>query len=161
MKVGLLSDTHGRTDLVESVTDVFRNLELSAIVHTGDVTRVSHVQPILDLGLTVHLVYGNCDFNHNSFRQAAESTPLTLHGRSGLLNTDGLQVGITHGHHKAVLDQLADSRPDYIVHGHTHVRRDEQKNGIRYINPGSVQPPNSSWATLDLSTGRLDFFGPG
>jgi putative phosphoesterase len=161
MKIGLLSDTHGRTDLVKSVNVIFRNRGLSALIHAGDVTRLSHIQPLLHLGLTMHLVFGNCDYNPNPFRQAVGSTPLEIHGSSQVLDFDDRTIGITHGHHEPLFDQLIEAEPDFIIHGHTHERRDERDGEVRFINPGSVKPPGSSVAILDLEQEQVDFIDLG
>jgi putative phosphoesterase len=109
----------------------------------------------------MHLVFGNCDYNPNSFRQAVGSTPLKIHGSSQILEIGGRTIGITHGHHGPLFDQLIEAEPDIIVHGHTHQRRDERKNGIRFINPGSVKPPGSSVAVLDLEEADVEFISLG
>jgi putative phosphoesterase len=158
MKVGLLSDTHGRDDLVQPAAEQFESREVDALIHSGDVTRVRHIEAILELGIPVHLVYGNCDFNQDSFRQAEAHTPLNAHGKSVLLKFEETLIGVTHGHHERLFDDLRAEEPDYIVHGHTHERRDEVQGGIRYVNPGAVKPANPSIAFLDLSDDTLEFF---
>jgi hypothetical protein len=43
---------------------------------------------------------------------------------------------------------------DFLIHGHTHVPRDEMVNGTRVLNPGTIGKPNKgvppSWAWLDV-----------
>lgn len=157
MKLGLLSDTHGRDDLVEGVVDFFDEENVDEMIHSGDVTRVTHIEALFELDVPVHLVYGNCDYNQESFRQASERTPLVLHGSADLLGANGARLGVTHGHYDRLFDELREEEPDYIVHGHTHERRDETLEGIRYVNPGSVKPANSSAAVLDVETEDLTF----
>ena len=44
---------------------------------------------------------------------------------------------------------------DFLLHGHTHVPRDEKINGIRVLNPGSIGKANkgapASWGWLEVS----------
>lgn len=157
MRLGLLSDTHGSVEQVETTRAIFESEQPDALVHTGDVTRVEHIQTLLDLGLPFHLVFGNCDYQTQSFQQAEGSVPLVLHGSADILEYDGKLLGMTHGHYDRTFDELREENPDYIVHGHTHERRDEEMDDIRYINPGSVKPPDSSVAILDTETDELKF----
>ena len=44
---------------------------------------------------------------------------------------------------------------DVLLHGHTHVPRDEMKEGVRFLNPGCVTRPSRgslpSVATLEIN----------
>ena len=54
---------------------------------------------------------------------------------------------------------LLEEAPDYLLHGHTHCRRDERLDGTRVINPGAlggVQYESRSLCVLDLDTDDLD-----
>ena len=73
------------------------------------------------------------------------------------IGTDGgVTFYLTHGHHAS---------PDYLppleegsifLSGHTHVKMDEVRNGIRCLNPGSVSIPKEgschSYMTLEDGT---------
>ncbi len=58
-----------------------------------------------------------------------------------LLVADGVTFYLTHGHHHNPdnLPQLG--KGSVFLFGHTHVKMDEDRNGIRCINPGSVSIP--------------------
>jgi predicted phosphodiesterase len=47
---------------------------------------------------------------------------------------------------------------DVVLHGHTHVPRDEMRQGVRFLNPGCVSRPNrgapASFAWLAIEPGR-------
>ena len=57
------------------------------------------------------------------------------------LVVDGCTLYLTHGHHHNpdALPPLADG--SIFLSGHTHVKADECRNGIRCLNPGSVSIP--------------------
>jgi predicted phosphodiesterase len=44
---------------------------------------------------------------------------------------------------------------DVVLHGHTHIPRDEMKEGVRFLNPGCVTRPSRgslpSVATLEIN----------
>lgn len=58
-----------------------------------------------------------------------------------LLEADGKLLYLTHGHH-ANPEQLP-PLPDgsVFLSGHTHIKLDELRGGIRCLNPGSVSIP--------------------
>lgn len=157
MKLGLLSDTHGKVELVEKTIQQFKEHQPDVLIHTGDITRVSDINSLFELDIPLHIVFGNCDFNTESFKQAERSTSMVLHGSADLLSINGTKIGITHGHFDRLFDELRQEDPDIIIHGHTHERRDEKQGNVRYINPGSVKPPNSSIAILQPSDEKLQF----
>jgi predicted phosphodiesterase len=45
-----------------------------------------------------------------------------------------------------------------VLHGHTHVARDEVIAGVRWLNPGAISRPRAgepSWAWLTVNGGTL------
>ena len=49
---------------------------------------------------------------------------------------------------------------DILIHGHTHKCRDEQINGVRYLNPGPIYrgKPIRTYALLCIKTLEFKFF---
>ena len=59
-----------------------------------------------------------------------------------MLFCDGVTIYAAHGHHEFP----ALNNGDVVVSGHTHIPVDYEKDGVRYINPGSVSiPKENSW----------------
>ena len=57
------------------------------------------------------------------------------------LEVDGVTFHLTHGHHENP-ENLPDLREGSVfLSGHTHVKMDEVRGGIRCMNPGSVSIP--------------------
>ena len=53
---------------------------------------------------------------------------------------------------------MSDEAADYILHGHTHCKRDERIGRCRVINPGALHRANpKSVATLDTASDTLTF----
>ena len=96
-------------------------------------------------------VRGNCEAEVDQmvlpFPCMAEYTQLLV---------DGTTFYLTHGHH-ASPDQLPALAPGSVfLSGHTHVKMDEMRNGIRCINPGSVSiPKDGSHSFLVWDNGAL------
>ena len=74
------------------------------------------------------------------------------------LDVDGIRFHLTHGHH-ASPDQLPPLEEGSIfLSGHTHVKLDAVKNGIRCLNPGSVSiPKDGSHSCLLYEDGMFTF----
>lgn len=159
MLIGLISDTHGYHELVGEAADLFVENNVDRIIHTGDVTRTQHISSLLELDCPLNLVFGNCDFNTTGFEQAEAHGQLTCGGSGTTIDVNGDTLAFTHGHHDRILQNLLAEHPDYLIHGHTHERRDETLDGTRILNPGAVKPPNSSVALLNLETDDVTFHG--
>jgi len=157
LKLGLISDTHGHTEYTEQARDLFRQEEIEQLIHTGDVTRVKHLTPLLELEVPIHLVMGNMDRRQNEFESVSETGAFSFYGSSGQVSVDGETISFTHGHLDSTMRALR-SDSDYLIHGHTHERRDEMYKSCRILNPGSVKPPNSSVATLETMKKNVEFF---
>ena len=57
------------------------------------------------------------------------------------LLVDGKTFYLTHGHHASPDNLPPLEVGDLFLSGHTHVKLDEVRNGIRCLNPGSVSIP--------------------
>ena len=74
---------------------------------------------------------------------------VTLHGK---------RFAVFHGHEPAFRTAIDRLDVDYLLHGHSHVCRDERINGKRIINPGALHRANPlTVATLDVASDRLVF----
>ena len=80
-------------------------------------------------------VRGNCD---TEVDQMMLDFPVL--SDSALLCWEGMTIYASHGHH----DFPALQEGDVVLFGHTHVPIDYVKDGVRYLNPGSVSIPKQS-----------------
>ena len=81
-------------------------------------------------------VRGNCEAGVDQM-----VLPFPCMADFAVLMADGVTFYLTHGHH-ASPDQLPPLEAGTVfVSGHTHVKMDEFRNGIRCVNPGSVSIP--------------------
>jgi putative phosphoesterase len=107
---------------------------------TGDV-REQILDELRTVGLPLTVVRGNCD---NNFEW-----PLVVD-----LVRDGIKFRLQH---------IPPERPpedvEVVLHGHTHVPRNERKGGILFLNPGCVTRPNRgaapSVAWMELLDGKV------
>jgi len=89
----------------------------------------------------------------------ARALDLHCHGHVADLTFAGKRLALLHGHDGALFHKLAHSGDyAYLIHGHTHVRRDERLGNSRIINPGALHRAKSkSVALLDVATDELRF----
>lgn len=148
LKVGLISDTHGR--LRNNVLDAFAGVE--AILHAGDIGSLDIITTLETLA-PVHAVHGNTD----DFGIRAH------YGESVSVELAGVKIMIAHGHLFGALtpDRLRATFPDadVIIFGHTHVPLVDRTTRPVVINPGAAGPARfqlkPSVAILELPTLEL------
>ncbi|MBQ7755466.1 MAG: phosphodiesterase, partial [Clostridia bacterium] len=93
-------------------------------------------------------VRGNCDAEID---QAVLKFPILVD--YALLSVGSRLLFVTHGH-LFHLDALPPLHPgDILLHGHTHVPACETRDGVTYLNPGSLAIPKEdsphSYMTLE------------
>ena len=96
-------------------------------------------------------VRGNCEAEVDQM-----VLPFPCMADSAELEVDGVLFHLTHGHHDSPdrLPQLPEG--SIFLSGHTHVKQDVLRNGIRCINPGSVSiPKDGSHSCLVYQDGEF------
>ena len=136
MRIAVLADTHDR--LPPHLRAVFAGAD--EIWHLGDVCAPTILAALQTFGPPVLVVRGNCD--------DCSDWPLTLD-----LVRAGFRIRLEH-----IPPRHAPAGFDLLLHGHTHVPRDEVLAGIRLLNPGCITRPNrgapASYAWLELAEGK-------
>ena len=138
-RVLVLADTHNR--LPESVTEMAQDAD--EIWHLGDVCAEVILDELRAIGPRVIVVRGNCDSN--------SEWPLVLD-----LTRDGLKFRLQHVPPDQPPDDVA-----VLLHGHTHVPRNEKRGRVLFLNPGCVTRPNRgappSVAWLEIADGKISW----
>jgi putative phosphoesterase len=136
MRIAVLSDTHDR--FPAALPKKLRGAD--EIWHLGDVCEPVLLGEIESLGPPLRVVAGNCD---------SHPWPLTLD-----LERAGRRFHLVH-----IPPARAPRGAECVLHGHTHVPRDEtDPAGVRWLNPGCITRPRggapASFAWLTLAPGR-------
>jgi putative phosphoesterase len=154
MRIAILSDTHSRHATVETVLKRIDELGVELILHCGDIEDADTVW--LFPGNT-HFVFGNCDSERTSLRQAIHGIGATLHEPFGKLELDGTRIAFIHSDHRKLFEKLETSGQfDYLFYGHTHIAREHRTGPTRVINPGALHRARpKTFAILDLENGEL------
>ena len=138
LRVFVLADTHNKFS--EKLSSFAKRAD--EIWHLGDVCAERILDELRTIGAPVTVVRGNCDSNYE--------WPLVVD-----LDRGGLKFRLQH-----VPPERPPEDVDVVLHGHTHVPRNERRGKVLFLNPGCVTRPNrgaaSSVAFLEISdSGKL------
>ena len=137
MSIFVLADTHNK--LPQKIADLAR--EADEIWHLGDVCAEIILDELRAIGPPVTIVRGNCDDN--------SEWPLVVDLRRG-----GLKFRLQH-----IPPDFPPDDVDVVLHGHTHVPRNEKRGEVLFLNPGCVTRPNqdspASVAWLEIANGKI------
>ncbi|MDD5351064.1 MAG: metallophosphoesterase family protein [Chthoniobacteraceae bacterium] len=136
MRIAVISDTHNRLPL-----HLPREIAgADEIWHLGDVTDEGTLGPLRALGLPLHIVRGNGDW--------CTDWPWVAD-----LEREGFRLRLIH-----IPPLMPPPGTDIVIHGHTHIPRNERICGTRFFCPGSVGKPShgspASYAWLELLKDR-------
>ena len=149
MKLVIASDIHGSAFWCGKLMELVNLEQPDKLILLGDILyhgprndlprdyAPKKVIPMLDAWKErILCVRGNCEAEVDQmvlpFPCMAEFSQVLL---------EGLSLYLTHGHHHNP-DNLPPLAPGTVfLSGHTHVKLDEVRQGIRCLNPGSVSIP--------------------
>ena len=135
--IGLISDTHGllRSEAMEALQGSH------LIIHAGDVGDPEILARLSSIARVV-AIRGNVDQG----RWAADLP------ETALVEAGDVQLYVLHDVNELDLNPRA-AGFDVVVSGHSHQPRQEARNGVLYINPGSAGPRRFR---LPVTVARLD-----
>lgn len=149
LKIGLISDTHGK--LRPEVFDRLHGVEL--ILHAGDIGSLDIITELETIA-PVRAVHGNTD-DFDVRARFGDTVDLTLEGK---------RIFVSHGHRLSATTplQLRNAFPDadVIVYGHTHKPQLDAGHPL-VVNPGAAGPARfklrPSVAILELPSLEVTF----
>jgi uncharacterized protein len=137
VRIAVIADTHDRYP--STLPNRLRGAD--EIWHLGDVCEPTTLIAFEDLGPRLYVVQGNND--------SYPRWPLTLK-----MEREKIRFFLVH-----IPPPEAPPDCDTILHGHTHVPRNDLINGVRWLNPGCVSRPNRgappSFAWMTIHAGKL------
>jgi uncharacterized protein len=136
MRVGLISDTHGR--LRPEALKFLQGAEY--IIHAGDIGKPEILDELRALA-PVTAVRGN-----NDRERWAARVP-----QSAVLRIGSVAIYVLHNLAELDVDPVA-KKYRVVVSGHSHKPRSEEREGVLYVNPGSAGPRRF---TLPIAVGEL------
>lgn len=145
MRIGLISDTHGRVH--PAVHELFSGV--AAILHAGDVGGPEVITELQTIA-PVHAVGGNVD-------------PPDAYPEKLVQEFSFGKAALAHGHRHpadakkratALMGEFAPQEVRMIMHGHSHMPLMEFRSGVWIVNPGSA---GRARFALPVMIGILDY----
>jgi putative phosphoesterase len=157
MLLGILSDTHDRSEIMKRAIAALQERGASFFIHCGDLCEPHLLDHLA--GLPSAVVWGNCDWDRHGLQRYAESIAVPFYGAFADLEFDAKRIAVLHGDDPAHLAALLKAQQhDYLLHGHTHIRRDQRIGKTRVINPGALhRAAEKTVALLDTATDTLEY----
>ena len=166
MKLVIASDIHGSAFWCRKLVEVIEEVQPDKILLLGDILYhgprndlpreygPKQVIPMLSAYKDrILCVRGNCEAEVDQM-----VLPFPCMADCALLSCDGLTLDLTHGHHHNPDNLPALAEGAVFLSGHTHVKLDEVRNGIRCLNPGSVSiPKDGSHSCMIFENGTFTF----
>lgn len=164
MKLVIASDIHGSAYWCGKLMEVIEREQPDKILLLGDLLyhgprndlprdyAPKQVIPMLSQYKDkIIAVRGNCEAEVDQM-----VLPFPCLANFAVLLCDGVTMYLTHGHHDNPDNLPPLEQGSVLLSGHTHVKMDEMRNGIRCINPGSVSiPKDESHSCMVWTDGML------
>jgi putative phosphoesterase len=147
VRVGLVSDTHGRFE--PRLRDLFRGCDL--ILHAGDIVRRSTLDELARIA-PVHAVRGNND-RDAAFDDLPEVAVVPLGEVNALVVHE---IGARSRLRPALRRAIDGHAVRVVVHGHSHRPAAAIEGDLLFVNPGSAGPRRFD---LPRSAGLLELVG--
>jgi hypothetical protein len=157
MIIGVMSDSHGKSHQVKKAIEIFDRENATTIIHCGDIGGIDVFDEMV--GRDAHFVWGNTDYPDQAtfaYLNSVELAPPTAIPLR--LELGGKSIEVFHGHEPEFNAALRSPQSDYILHGHTHIARDERIANCRIVNPGALHRAREyTVATIDLERDEVTF----
>jgi len=156
MKVGIISDTHDRLEMIIRATNVFNDEGVGLVLHAGDYVSPFTADAFKALKAKIMGVFGNNDGDKAFLRKRYNAIGAEIKDSFALVDAYGMKIGLLHGHDELLLEALGSSEAlDVLIYGHTHNASITRKGRVLLINSGDASGYLSGKATigiLDTST---------
>lgn len=150
-RIGIVSDSHGRTACLEQMVKEAGNIDLW--IHAGDIGKDKAFLEEFS-GVPVVIVRGNNDYEPPFYELEKEWT------------VDNIRIYLCHGHQwrapmreRSLEYKASECGADLVIYGHTHVQKSWQYEQSWIINPGSIARPrdyyDGSYSVVLCDRGKI------
>lgn len=155
MRIGVVSDTHDRAEVIAEAIRLLLEQQVELILHCGDIETPETAR--LFKAIPTHFVFGNWDKDRVKLAAAIKDVGGTHHDSFGAIELAGKRLAWVHSHERHQLRQLEHSDFfDYLFYGHTHIREQHRTGKTLVANPGALFRANpKTCIVLDVATGEI------
>lgn len=151
MKFLIASDIHGAFPSAEKLHQIYKDGNFDALLLLGDLlyhgprndlpegyAPKEVIKILSSLSDSIISVRGNCEAEVDQM-----VLPFPVLSETALVFADGRKIFMTHGH--GITPDNAPKGIDCFFSGHTHIPVLEEKDGMVFLNPGSISIPKGGF----------------
>ena len=155
--IGIISDTHENEEAIRKAVEIFKKRNVDFAVHCGDIISppmLEHFQ-----GLKMKFVFGNNDGEKTGLNKKAKELGFEEISDEKEFEHINRKFYVYHGTKQKKLEgAIKSNKYDFILTGHTHIKRDERIGNSRIINPGALFRIHPyTIALLDVDNDKIEF----
>lgn len=159
MRLAIISDTHDNIPNLEKAIAWMNKNGIAAIIHCGDLCAPATLKNVLapQFQKPIHMVFGNVE-DRDLLPSVVKEFPHVRHyGDVADFAIDGKRMAVNH-YPNTAKELARTGKFDYSFYGHTHTPWEEEINGCRVVNPGTLAGlfSKATFAMLDTVTGVLE-----
>ncbi|MBI2654182.1 metallophosphoesterase [Candidatus Woesearchaeota archaeon] len=155
--IGIISDTHENEEAIKRAVKVFKDRKVEFVVHCGDIISPPMLEHFKELKMKI--VYGNNDGERVGLNNKASEYGWEEVTDEKEFEYKGKKFYVYHGTKREKLyAAIKSNKYDYILTGHTHIKRNDKIGKTRVINPGAlfrIYP--YTIALLDVDKDEVEF----
>ncbi|MFH1329002.1 MAG: metallophosphoesterase [Candidatus Bathyarchaeota archaeon] len=137
--VGLISDTHDNISAINEAVKVFNGKGVRLVLHAGDYNSPFTAKLFKKLNCNLIGVFGNIDGEREMLQSRYSKINAEIRGNFAEVEAGGLKIALLHGIHEPIINALAKcGEYGVVVHGHTHVQRNQKVRETLVVNPGEA-----------------------
>ncbi len=147
----IASDIHGSEDAARRISELYHSGEFDNLLLLGDLlyhgprndlpqsyNPKAVIAILSELKDHIIAVRGNCEAEVDQM-----VLPFPVLAETAIIFADSLRIFATHGH--IYTPEKHPEGIDAFFYGHTHIPELEKRNGVIYLNPGSVSIPKGGF----------------
>lgn len=139
MRIGIISDTHDRLELIDNIVRRLNEEKLDLVLHAGDYIAPFVVERFRPLNMKMIGVLGNNDAERTLLTEKFKQIDKQITGKFAEIIADGLKIALLHGEEDLLLNSIIKTGYyDVVVHGHTHRAEIRREGNTVIVNPGEV-----------------------
>ena len=127
MKIGILSDSHLKSDYTKDVIDFLKKEDCQYLIHAGDLCIEKNLQLLEESNLSYVAVFGNNDRNLLPL-----ASKYNIKNEPYYFKIKDIKFKLMHLPYHMTPDC------DVLIFGHTHKFECDYKNKTLFLNPGEV-----------------------
>lgn len=159
MKIVIFSDSHDNKPNIEKFLAWVNKNNIKEVIFCGDLCAPAILKNIIAPNYQgrLYMVFGNVTDREVLSKVAKEYSNIVHYGDEGEVIIDKIKIGFIHYPDKA-RQMAASGQFDYVFYGHSHKPWEEDINGCKLVNPGTLGGLfyRATFAVLDTRSKKLD-----